>query len=164
MKNILSFILVVLLSGCATGMSYHAWDNFWQLGYTDTQLSEKVFRVSYAGYNIPQTECDDFAIMRAAEIAKEKGYRYFRILNEKQSLQSQSYYIPGATQTTGTVTNYGNVARVNATSYTGGFVGTIQRPVSTFTIEMLKEQGDSASTLDAEITWNSLAKKHGVKN
>ena len=162
MKKMMCLALVAILSGCATGMSYHSWDSTWKLGYTDTQLSEKVFRVSYAGYNIPQSECDDFAIMRAAEIAKEKGYKYFRILAENQSLQSQSYYIPGATRTTGTVTGYGNVARVNATSYSSGIAGTIQRPVSTFTVELLREKDESSGTLDAEIAWNSLSKKHGV--
>lgn len=164
MKKMMCLALVAILSGCATGMSYHSWDSTWQLGYTDTQLSEKVFRVSYAGYNIPQSECDDFAIMRATEIAKEKGYKYFRILAENQSLQSQSYYIPGATHTTATVTGYGNVARVNASSYSGGFAGTIQRPVSTFTVELLKEKDDASGTLDAEIAWNSLTKKYGVGN
>lgn len=162
MEKIIYFVIAVILSGCTTGMSYHSWDSALELGYTDMQLNEKVFRVSYAGYNIPQSECDDFAIMRAAEIAKEKGYKYFRILAENKSVQSQAYFIPGATYTTGTVTGNGNTASFNATSYSGGVAGTIQRPTSTFTIELLKEKDEVPVTIDAEIAWNSLAKKHGV--
>lgn len=164
MKKMVSLAFVLILAGCAIGRSYHDADNMWKLGYTDTQLNESVYRVSYAGYSIPQSECDDFAIMRASEIAKEKGYKYFRILTEKQSSQSQSYYIPGTTYTTGTVSNYGNVAQVNASSYSSGFMGTANYPVSTITIEMLMEKGDALDILDAEIIWSSLAPKHGVDN
>jgi len=162
MKKITTLILVLILAGCAIGSSYHNSDNMWKLGYSDTQLNEGIFRVSYAGYGIPQSECDDLAIMRASEITKEKGYKYFRILTEKQSSHSQSFYIPGSTYTTGTVSGYGNTARVNATSYSTGISGTANYPVSTITIEMLKEKGDASSTLDAETIWSSLAKKHGV--
>lgn len=162
MKEIASLAFVLIFAGCAIGRSYHSADNMWKLGYTDTQLNENVYRVSYAGYSIPQSECDDFAIMRASEIAKEKKYKYFRILTEKQSSQSQSFYIPGTTYTTGTVSGYGNAAQVNATSYSSGFMGTANYPVSTITIEMLAEKGDLIDILDAEIIWSALVQKHGV--
>lgn len=162
MKTITALAFVLIFSGCAIGRSYHSADNMWKLGYTDTQLNESVYRVSYAGYSIPQSECDDFAIMRASEIAKEKGYKYFRILTEKQSSHNESLYVPGSTYTTGTVSGYGNVAQMNATSYSSGFWGTGSYPVSTITIEMLKEKVDSLDTLDAEIIWSSFAQKHGV--
>jgi hypothetical protein len=162
--RIIPIFLVLILAGCATttGRSYHDSDNIWKLGYSDTQLNEKVYRVSYAGYAIPQSECDDFALMRASEIAKEKRYKYFRILTEKQSSHSQAFYMPGSTYTTGTVSGYGNTAQFNATSYSTGFAGMADYPVSTITIEMLGEKDDASGTLDAEIIWVSLAKKHGV--
>lgn len=46
-KSILLF-LVITLAGCATGRSYHNSDNMWKLGYSDTQLNERIYRVSYA--------------------------------------------------------------------------------------------------------------------
>ena len=162
MKKIILLAFVLILAGCAIGRSYHNSDNMWKLGYTDTQLNETAYRVSYAGYSIPQSECDNFALMRASEITKEKGYKYFRILTEKQSSQSQSFYIPGSTYTTGTVSGYGNVAQVNATSYSSGLMGTADYPVSTITIEMLGTKGDASDILDAEIIWSSLAKRHGL--
>lgn len=100
--------------------------------------------------------------MRASEIAKEKGYKYFRILTEKQSSHSQAFYIPGSTYTTGTITGYGNTARVNATSYSTGFMGTANYSVSTITIELLKEKDDISGAFDTETIWSSLAKKYGV--
>lgn len=163
MTKVISLILVLALAGCATGRSYHNSDNMWKLGYSDTQLNERVYRVSYAGYGIPQNECDDFALMRASEIAKEKGYKYFRILAEKQSSHSQAFYIPGSTYTTGTVSSYGNTAHVNATSYSTGFAGTANYPVSTITIEMLKEKHDMSDAFDTETIWSSLASKYGIR-
>lgn len=163
MTKIISLAFVLILAaGCAIGRSYHNSDNIWKLGYSDTQLNESVYRVSYAGYSIPQSECDDLAIMRASEITKEKGYKYFRILTEQQSSQSQSFYIPGSTYTAGTASGYGNTTRFNAASYSTGFAGTANYPVSTITIELLKEKNDASNILDADIIWVSLAKKHGV--
>lgn len=164
MKQIVFLAFLVILAGCAIGRSYHNADNMWKLGYTDTQLNESVYRVSYAGCGIPQSECDDFAIMRASEIVKDKGYQYFRILTEKQSAHSESFYVPGSTYTAGTVSGYGNVAQMNATSYSSGIMGTANYPVSTITIEILKEKEDALDTLDAEIICSSLAQKHGVDN
>ena len=156
------FLLLALLFGC-TGMTYHPWDSTWQLGYTDTQLNDRVYRVSYAGYNIPQIQCDDFALMRAAEIARERGFKFIKLVGESKSSSSQAFYIPGTTYTTGTVTSYGNVANVNATTYGGGYMGTIQRPVSTITVELVQGSTDgNANLIDADLAWTSLAKKHGV--
>jgi len=162
MKKMLYLVFVVILAGCATGSSYHNSDNPWKLGYSDTQLNERVYRVSYAGYGIPQSACDDLATLRAAEITKGKGYKYFRVLSENQSSHTQSLYIPGQTYTTGTVSGQGNRAKVNATSYSTGYVSTANYPVSTITIEMLKDNDGASGTYDAEIIWNSLGEKHGV--
>ncbi|MDH3315080.1 MAG: hypothetical protein OER43_04860 [Gammaproteobacteria bacterium] len=143
MTKICLLTLVLILAGCATGSSYHSWDDRSKLGYSDAQLNETVYRVSYTGWGIPQNECDDFAIMRASEISKEKGYKYFRILTEKQSSQTQPFYFSRSIGRTDTI----------SPNYT----------FSTITIEMLKEKRkDASDILDADIIWNSLAKRHGV--
>jgi len=139
MKIIFTFVFVLILVGCSIGRSYHNSDNMWKLGYSEAQLNERVYRVSYAGSNIPQSECDNLALLRAAEITKKKGYKYFRILNEKQSLQTQ--FLAAS-----------------------GMMATENRPVSTITIEMLEKKGDKSDILDAGIIWNSLAKKYGVQS
>ena len=41
-------------------------------------------------------------------------------------------------------------------------MGTANYPVSTITIEMLKEKGDASVILDAETIWSSLAQKHDI--
>lgn len=162
MKKAIGLFFIAILMGC-TGMTYHPWNSTWKLGYTDTQLNDKTYRVSYAGYNIPQIQCDDFALMRAAEIAKERGFKYIRLLNESKSSSSQAFYMPGTSYTTGTVTSYGNVANVQTSTYGGGYMGTIQRPVSTIVVELVPVSSEQNSILiDADMAWTSLAKKYDV--
>lgn len=167
LKLFLSCVMCAFaVSGCLSlselakiGTTYHDSNNEWKLGYSDTQLNDSVYRVSYAGYSIPQSLCDDFALMRAAEITKKKGLRYFRLLDEKQSSSSQFFSLPGTTSTTGTVSRSGNV---NATSFSSGMGVTMNYPVTTFTIEMRNDTDASLSSMDANIIWDSLSAKHLV--
>lgn len=149
-------LIALLLVGCATGRSYHAWSSIMQLGYSETQMSATTFRVSYAGYGIPKNECDDYALLRAAELALEHGYKYFRIAGENHSSSSQTFYIPGATHTTG----YFSGSTFNATSYSMAMMGSVQRPVSTFAVEFLSQQ--SLDAADARLMRDSLRKKHSL--
>ncbi len=136
--------LAVVLAGCAgtIGTSYHDSDNFWNLGYSDVQLSKNVFRVTYAGYRIPQGMCDELALLRASDITREKGNRYFKILTETQSSHSDFIYLP-----------MGKPA---------GFAGSVNYPVSILTIEILPRNNNAADTLDAKFIWSSLAPEYGV--
>ena len=67
--------LAVVLAGCTgtIGTNYQNSDNFLNLGYSDVQLSENVYRVTYAGYWIPQGFCDELALLRASDITRKKG-------------------------------------------------------------------------------------------
>ena len=157
-------VCVFAVSGCMSlselakvGTTYHDSNNQWKLGYSDTQLNDKVYRVSYAGYSIPQSLCDDFALMRASEISKQKGFRYFRVLDEKQSSSSQSIALPGTTTTTGAVSRSGNL---NATSFSSGIGLTMNYPVTTITIELRNDSEASLNIMDAETIWKSLSATH----
>ncbi len=163
---LLCVLCAFVVSGCMSlgelakiGTTYHHSNNEWKLGYSDTQLNNSVYRVSYAGYSIPQSLCDDFALMRAAEITKGKGFRYFRVIEEKQSSSSQYLSLPGTTSTTGTVSRSGNV---NATSFSSGMGVTLNYPVTTITIEMQNDTDGKANSIDANIVWDSLSAKHLV--
>jgi hypothetical protein len=76
--------LVSLLSGCV-GMSYHARDPVWGLGFSETRLAPDVWRVMYRGYYIPEAQAGDYAMLRAAEVVKAAGYPYFVVESERSS-------------------------------------------------------------------------------
>jgi hypothetical protein len=82
--SLLLIPLVCLLSGCV-GMSYHARDPVWGLGFSETRLAPDVWRVMYRGYYIPEAQAGDYAMLRAAEVVKAAGYRYFVVENERSS-------------------------------------------------------------------------------
>ena len=140
-RNLIFVAVAILLSG-RVGSDYTSADNPWKLGYSEVQLNQNVYRVSYAGYGIPQSACDEFALMRAAELTREKGFKYFMLINERLSSSSQIMSIPGT---------------YNASTgvYSGGSIFSANYPVSSITIEMLNVAGAS-NVLDADMIWNSL--------
>ncbi|QSA98847.1 hypothetical protein [Methylococcus sp. EFPC2] len=165
---ILGVLCVFSLSGCINvselskiGTTYHNNDNEWKLGYSDIQLNDSTFRVSFAGYSIPQNQCDEFALMRATELTRNRGRKYFKILDEKQSSSTQHFSIPGSTNTFATILSPGIMS---ATSYSSGAAFTMNYPVSTLTIQIMGETDGAANTFDADIIWNSLNKKHSIHN
>lgn len=78
-----SILLVLLLSACATAgpVEYGPATNG-NFGYTDTQIEAGRFRVVYNGSGgVPADIVENQALRRAAEITKENGYDWFRIVN-----------------------------------------------------------------------------------
>jgi hypothetical protein len=180
-RNLIFVAVAILFSGCIAGTVYTSADNYWKLGYSEVQLNQGVFRVSYAGYGIPQSACDEFALMRAAQITRERGFKYFMLVHERQSSSSQITSTPGT---------------YNASTglYTGGSLFSANYPVSSITIKILRDAGasntsqkaplpvgvpgmttsdlaantsysslnDRQNVLDADLIWKSLSAKHSV--
>jgi hypothetical protein len=67
------------------GMSYHARDPIWGLGLLGNAAGPDVWRVMYRRYYIPEAQAGDYAMLRAAEVVKAAGYRYFVVENERSS-------------------------------------------------------------------------------
>jgi hypothetical protein len=76
MKTVLSpiFLIVILLFGCTS--SYHASD------FTEIQLSDNYFKVSYNGGGVGDEEKTDLTLLRSAEVAQHHGFTYFAIIIE----------------------------------------------------------------------------------
>ena len=63
--------------------SYHPKDIF-QKGYCDKKLSKGVYSISYYGYkNTPNSLMEKYALIRAAEVTENEGYRYFTVKEKK---------------------------------------------------------------------------------
>jgi hypothetical protein len=74
MRRLFSILLFVALAGCATG--YRA-DGI-AGGYSEAQIDRNAFRVTYRGnVTTKQSETDELALLRAAEVASQHGFRYF---------------------------------------------------------------------------------------
>ena len=79
MKHILlSATACLLLAGCASTAGTYGPATGSNLGYSNTQLEQDRFRVSYTSRDAYESK--DFALLRAAEIARTEGYSHFKII------------------------------------------------------------------------------------
>ena len=71
----------LLLAGCST--SYHQ-KGFFGDGYTDYRVNQDKFAVTFRGNEYTDSEdVRRFALTRAAELTLQNGFRYFKVLSEK---------------------------------------------------------------------------------
>lgn len=74
-------LLTLLLAGCST--SYHQ-KGFFGDGYSDYRVNQDKFAVTFRGNEFTDSEdVRRFALVRAAELTLQNGFRYFKILSEK---------------------------------------------------------------------------------
>jgi hypothetical protein len=74
MRRLGSLILLMTLAACATGYRSEGMAG----GYSEAQVDRNAFRVTYRGnITTKQSETDELALLRAAEVASQHGFRYF---------------------------------------------------------------------------------------
>ncbi len=79
MKKIITIsVFMLFIQGCATTYQSTGLTG----GYSETQLDENVFKVSFHGNGHTGRErVTDFTILRSAELILEHGYKYFIIID-----------------------------------------------------------------------------------
>lgn len=129
-----------LLVACATavGTAYGPADSK-GYGYTETRIEADRFRVRFAGDGAtPPEVVEDYAMLRAAELAIENGYDWFRIVGRSMDAEEKGGVGVGAGVGTG---SYGRRSGVNVG--VGGNLGTIgAREFYTARIEVLMGKGE----------------------
>lgn len=156
MKRLIVFSVFAILAACASPYQKDGLGG----GYSETQLSENVFKVSFRGNGYTSSDrATDMALLRSAEVSLENGFKYFAVIDEKNSASYGSYTTP--TTTNASVTVYGNSAYGTATTY-GGQTFLVTKPRSTNLIACFKEKPDDVYTFDAEFLSKSLRKKFGL--
>lgn len=141
----------ILLSACATG--YHA-ANF-AGGFDEFKLSNDSYIVRFSGNDFTSGDrAYKYAIRRSAELTKEKGYRYFKIMKSSSVVDKSTYVTPLRADTQ---SNYNSYGGNSTTTISGGDVVTTEKPSTSFTIKMYKTHvGDS---MDAEIVLSNFNTK-----
>ena len=73
---------LVFLAGCATAVgTTYAPAGKGGYGYTDTRIEDDRYRITFAGDGATTPEAvEDFALLRAAELALAGGYDWFRVV------------------------------------------------------------------------------------
>ncbi len=94
---------LLALAGCATPTPYAPADRYQQNGYTDRQLTDTRWRVTFTGNSVTaRDQVEDYLMLRAAEVTLDSGHNYFRFDTRDTQTQtrttafSSGYYGPGA--------------------------------------------------------------------
>lgn len=85
---------VTLLAACATPTPFQEAEKPGGEGYTTTQVSQNVYRVSFLGNQSTDRQAVETALLfRAAQVAKENGRPYFRIIQSdtERNLEIDSF-------------------------------------------------------------------------
>ena len=82
--------MALLLAGCATPYQPSKRGN----GFTDSQLTRDEFEVRFQGNGQTRAEqVQDFALLRAAQVALGHGYSYFAVLDVTNTSSARPYTI-----------------------------------------------------------------------
>jgi hypothetical protein len=149
-------LLVIFITSCATAYQPTSFSG----GFTDTQLSENVWKVSVNGnaYTSKST-IGDYALLRASELTLQKGFKYFVVGSQNEDSKKFN-----ATFGTNSSTTYGNISssgNFNArTNYTTPTVVPMKKHSNEIIFEMLHKKEDGVFTYNAQLIYDQLASKH----
>ncbi len=158
-------------SGCATPYARQSLIG----GYSETQLSENIFTVTFWGNGYTTRErASDFTLLRCAEIAMNNGYNYFIIIDIEKYTSDMALttpttsYTTGYGRTSGSVNMYGShgtfsgntFGSARTTTY-GGQTFLISKPTTSNTILCMNEKPDgNPLVFDAAFLANSITKRY----
>jgi hypothetical protein len=161
MRLILLMLSAAVLCGCSTSYKPNGLSG----GYSETQLSPNVFKVSFRGNGFTKAEkAADFALLRSAEVTLQNGFTHFVIFDNSSSVGLSSYTTPVQSYTTLNATTYGNTAygTASTTSY-GGQTHITSKPETTNTIMCFKGSPDSQRLVyEARFICESIGSKYKV--
>tara|TARA_B100000795_G_C22551071_1_gene342529 strand:- start:194 stop:667 length:474 start_codon:yes stop_codon:yes gene_type:complete len=145
-------LAVVSIGGCATEYQKSGFSG----GFSEVQLAENRFRVSFMGNGfIGAEKVRNYALLRSAELCLEKGYKYFVIIDENNSIKNSTIDTPVTANTSGSI--YGNSYNSN-TTFSGGQSYNISKPGSTNTIDCLESKPVGVFSYEAQFIIRSIEK------
>lgn len=161
-----SFVLTLLLSaaflsGCATGYQSVGFAG----GFSETQLSENVYRVRFNGNSFTSAErASDFALLRSAELCLEAGYEYFTMHDAESSQELSEYTTPTQSQTYGQGNVIGDSVYVSSTTTTtGGQTYVISKPGHSMLVAFFETPPENLGFVyQASFIDTSMREKYGL--
>lgn len=88
----------LLVAGCATETTYRpaTGQGFNRTGYSDRQIEDNRFLVSFAGNSVTSRDTvERYLFFRAAELTLQNGYDYFLMADRDTDRQTRTYTTPG---------------------------------------------------------------------
>ena len=160
MKNLLIVVMCIFIA-CATAYKRDGFTG----GYSELQLDENVFSVSFKGNGFTNSErAEDFALLRCAELAIENGYNFFIIIDSKSYVSRSTYTTPTTSKTKGTASwsGYNRIDYNETTKTKGGETYIISKPSQSNTIVCFVKKPEGFSYTAAYV-YNGLAQKYNIQ-
>lgn len=111
-------LALTLITGCATSYQAHGLTG----GFTEMHRGDNVYLVRFQGNGYTSDiQAEEMAFLRAAELAKEKGFAYFAVLSEGTRGRASTITTPSQTRISGSMDRWGNY-RGTATTTPGGSI------------------------------------------
>ena len=164
-RNAVGTILAVavLLSGCATPYQPTGFRG----GFDDVALADDMYELRANGNAFTSAaRVRDYVLLRASEIARERGFKYFVFVTSENRERIASHTFPGeySESTTGVVTRNGNTATVSAQTegtYTPPQVFTTTKSASAAVVKYYREKPRGLEAVfDADVVYKSLSEKY----
>lgn len=161
LAQILILAVAACLSGCATSYQRRSFTG----GYTETQLAPDVFRVAFGGNGYTSQErAQDFAMLRAAELALQHGFTHLAVVDQRSSMTAHSSTTPGHATTTGSAYINGNQATYSGyTTYTPGETMTFYKPETGIVVQFFKSKPDATFAFDAAFLQQSIKQTYKIE-
>lgn len=138
MKRIL--FLLFFLSSCSTSYQPYGWNG----GYSDIQLSENMFRISFSGNDLTsKSQVKDFALLRAANLMYLYKYPYFLLYDKNENTEDALY-----------------ISSYNINGNISSFASTISEHSIDLVVIGLKD--NQVGAYDTVIVLNSIAKQYDL--
>jgi len=156
-KPILALLAAAALAACASSSGYQQAARADGVGYTDQRIEDDRWRVTYrAATGAPAGAATDFAILRAAEIATQRGYDWFQVVARDVAREQAGSSGPRIGVGVGTGGRIGGgFGGVSVGTSTGG--GADAREVATLEVRMGRgDQPEGADFYDARAVYQSL--------
>ena len=153
--------LLAFAFGCATAYQPTGLGG----GYSDTHLAPDLFRVVFHGnqYTAPD-RVQDFALLRASELALQNGFTCFALIDESNTVTSSTFNTPAHANATGSGYINGNsVTFEENTTYYPSQTYTFYKPNTGLLIKAFKSKPDRIFTFDAGFLQQSLKEKYQIK-
>lgn len=153
--------LVFILTGCATAYQQKSFTG----GFSELQLSENIWKVSFHGNGYTRSErAEELSLLRCAELTLEKGYTHFGLADSKSGKDLSTITTPTNSYTTGSAYISGNniYGRAKTNTY-GGQTFLISKPSTTNIIVMFKQKPDETGMIfDAKFICQKIGEKYEV--
>ena len=161
LKNFFAICCTVSITSCATPYQPYGITG----GYKETPLAPDVVRITVEGNGYTSRDrVQDYALLRAAEMALQSGFPYFVVINERNDTSTGSFTTAGSSYTSGSVYGVGNSAYYSGTTtYVPGQTYTFHFPETGILVKFLRKKTKDAMVFDAKFLTATLKQKYKIQ-